>query len=85
MREAIPQANRRVGAVSSHDISLPPAQIAHFIAEAGAAVAAIEPALRVNCFGHLGDGNLHYNVFPPRGRPRSDYDNSLRSGAAGGA
>ena len=73
-REAIPLANRRVGAVSSHDIALPPGQIARFIAEAGAAVAAIEPALRVNCFGHLGDGNLHYNVFPPRGRPRSDYD-----------
>jgi len=30
--------------------------------------------LRVNCFGHLGDGNLHYNVFPPRGRTREAYE-----------
>ena len=32
-------------------------------------MAALDPDLRINCFGHLGDGNLHYNVFPPRGRP----------------
>ena len=30
--------------------------------------------MRINCFGHLGDGNLHYNVFPARGRRREDYD-----------
>jgi FAD/FMN-containing dehydrogenase len=28
---------------------------------------------RINCFGHLGDGNLHYNVFPAKGRSRADY------------
>jgi FAD/FMN-containing dehydrogenase len=33
--------------------------------------------LRINCFGHLGDGNLHYNVFPAEGRSRADYE-SLR-------
>ncbi len=31
-------------------------------------------AFRINCFGHLGDGNLHYNVFPVRGKTRADYD-----------
>ncbi|HUF87078.1 MAG TPA: FAD-binding oxidoreductase [Thermohalobaculum sp.] len=67
-RETLPEANRRVGAVSAHDISLPLSAIARFIEQAGAAVAAIDPGLRVNCFGHLGDGNLHYNVFPPEGR-----------------
>ena len=30
--------------------------------------------MRINCFGHVGDGNLHYNVFPPEGRDRSDYE-----------
>ena len=30
--------------------------------------------MRINCFGHLGDGNLHYNVFPAKGRMRMDYD-----------
>ena len=29
--------------------------------------------LRINCFGHLGDGNLHYNVFPPLGKNKNDY------------
>ena len=30
--------------------------------------------MRINCFGHLGDGNLHYNMFPIQGRSRDDYD-----------
>jgi FAD/FMN-containing dehydrogenase len=30
--------------------------------------------MRINCFGHLGDGNLHYNVFPAKGRSRAEYD-----------
>jgi FAD/FMN-containing dehydrogenase len=73
LREALPEANRRVGPIASHDISLPLSAIARFIAEAGRAVAAIDPSLRINCFGHLGDGNLHYNVFPPEGRRAVDY------------
>jgi FAD/FMN-containing dehydrogenase len=72
LREAIPIANRRIGAVSSHDISLPLGELAGFIAEAGPEVAALGP-FRVNCFGHLGDGNLHYNVFPPRGGRKEDW------------
>lgn len=73
IREAIPQANRRIGAVSSHDISLPLGAVPEFIAEAGRRLAALGP-WRINCFGHLGDGNLHYNVFPPRGRQRADHE-----------
>jgi len=74
VREAIPEANRRIGSISSHDVSLPASRLAEFIARGAPAVAALDPELRINCFGHLGDGNLHYNVFPPRGRLRSDYD-----------
>jgi len=74
VREAIPEANRRIGSVSSHDIALPPARIPEYLARADAAIAALDPGLRVNCFGHLGDGNLHYNVFPAAGRRREDYD-----------
>ena len=73
LREAIPEANRRIGAVSSHDISLPLSAIPGFIAEAGARIAALGP-FRVNAFGHLGDGNLHYNVFPPKGGKRQDHE-----------
>ena len=74
VRETIPEANRAIGAVASHDVSVPIARIPAFLAEADGALAALDPSLRVNCFGHLGDGNLHYNVFPGADRTRSDYD-----------
>ncbi|MDO9637917.1 MAG: FAD-binding oxidoreductase [Pseudotabrizicola sp.] len=73
IRESIPEGNRRIGAVSSHDISLPLSEIPGFIPRAGAALAAFGD-WRINCFGHLGDGNLHYNVFPVPGRSRHDHD-----------
>jgi FAD/FMN-containing dehydrogenase len=73
VRETIPEANRRIGAVSSHDISVPLGAVPDFIDRAGPALAAID-AFRVNCFGHLGDGNLHYNVFPMPGRTRADHE-----------
>jgi FAD/FMN-containing dehydrogenase len=74
VRESIPLANRRIGAVSSHDISVPLSAIADFIPRATAALAKIGD-WRINCFGHLGDGNLHYNVFPMPGRSRADHEN----------
>jgi FAD/FMN-containing dehydrogenase len=73
LREMIPEANRRIGAVSSHDISLPLGAIAGFLDRAGPALHALGD-LRINCFGHLGDGNLHYNVFPAMGRGRAEYE-----------
>ncbi|WGH79890.1 FAD-binding oxidoreductase [Jannaschia ovalis] len=72
LRENLPEANRRIGAVSSHDISVPLAAIPRFIAEAPGALAKIG-TFRINCFGHVGDGNLHYNVFPMPGRSRADH------------
>lgn len=72
IRESIPLANRKVGAISSHDISLPLSEIAGFIPRAIAALSALGD-FRVNSFGHLGDGNLHFNVFPAKGRSREEY------------
>jgi FAD/FMN-containing dehydrogenase len=72
MREQIPEANKRVGAIGSHDISLPLSAIPDFLVVAGEAVARLGP-YRVNAFGHLGDGNLHYNVFPPEGARKADF------------
>ncbi len=72
IRESIPEANRRIGAISSHDISVPLSRIPDFIAKADAALAAMGD-MRVNCFGHVGDGNLHYNVFPSIGRSAAEY------------
>ncbi|SLN57888.1 putative FAD-linked oxidoreductase [Pseudoruegeria aquimaris] len=73
VRESIPLANRRIGSISSHDISVPLDSIADFISEATEAMQALGP-VRINCFGHLGDGNLHFNVFPPRGQSRADFE-----------
>ncbi len=72
LREHLPEGNRRIGAISSHDISLPLSEIARFIRDAGTMLAKMGD-MRINCFGHLGDGNLHYNVFPAKGRNRDDY------------
>ena len=73
IREMIPEANRRVGSVSSHDISVPLSAIPDFIKTASEAVAAFGP-FRINCFGHVGDGNLHYNVFPMPDHTRADHE-----------
>lgn len=73
IRESIPEANRRIGAVSSHDISVPLSAVPEFIIRADAALARLGD-WRINCFGHMGDGNLHYNVFPVPGRSRKDHE-----------
>ena len=72
LRETIPLANRAIGAICSSDISLPLSEIAGFIAKMPAALARFGD-IRINCFGHLGDGNLHYNLFPAEGLPASNY------------
>jgi FAD/FMN-containing dehydrogenase len=71
VRESIPEANRLIGSISSHDISIPISLIPKFIAETPGLLARLGD-FRINCFGHLGDGNLHYNVFPPRGETREN-------------
>nr|WP_255702798.1 FAD-binding oxidoreductase [Roseivivax sp. GX 12232] len=73
IRERIPEANRAIGAISSHDISLPLSAIPSFIPEGIARLKALGD-FRVNCFGHVGDGNLHYNVFPVPGQSRADHE-----------
>ncbi len=73
LRESLPIANRRVGSVSSHDISLPLGAVPKFISKADEVIASIGD-FRISCFGHLGDGNLHYNVFPPKGRTKTEFN-----------
>jgi FAD/FMN-containing dehydrogenase len=72
VREHIPEANRRIGAVSSHDVSVPLGELPNFIARVRQAIAQIGE-FRINCFGHVGDGNLHFNVFPPDGQSREAF------------
>ncbi|MDQ1900642.1 FAD-binding oxidoreductase [Paracoccus sp. WLY502] len=73
IRETIPEGNRHIGAIASHDISLPLSEIARFIRDCRAMLAGMAD-LRINCFGHLGDGNLHFNLFPVEGKTRDAYD-----------
>jgi FAD/FMN-containing dehydrogenase len=72
VRETIPEANRLTGAISSHDISVPITSLPAFIEEGRQILAGMGP-YRLNCFGHLGDGNMHYNVFPPEGHSKAEY------------
>jgi FAD/FMN-containing dehydrogenase len=61
LRENISEAQRREGISIKHDIALPVSRLAEFIACADAALAERFPEVRIVCFGHIGDGNLHYN------------------------
>ncbi len=71
MRESIPDAAKVEGLVYRHDIAVAVSRIPEFIETASAALEAVYPGVRIICFGHLGDGNLHFNAFVP-GRERSD-------------
>jgi FAD/FMN-containing dehydrogenase len=68
MRETISEAEKREGVSIKHDISVPVAAIPAFIAEATAAVLERFPGARPVCFGHMGDGNLHFNFSAPPGQ-----------------
>lgn len=67
LRESIPLAQAQAGLNIKHDISLPVSAIAGFVADMDRRLQAHLPGLRVIDFGHLGDGNLHYNVQAPEG------------------
>jgi FAD/FMN-containing dehydrogenase len=67
LRESIPLAQAEEGLNIKHDIALPVSRIPEFCAQAEAALARAAPGMRLVNFGHLGDGNLHFNVQAPEG------------------
>jgi len=73
LREHIPLAQAKAGKNIKHDISLPVSSIADFIAATGPLLNTAFPGCQLVCFGHLGDGNLHYNVAPPDGISNEDF------------
>ena len=73
VRESIPLAQAQEGLNIKHDISVPVSQIARFVAQTDAALAAAVPGVRLVNFGHLGDGNLHYNVQCPEGADGAQF------------
>lgn len=73
LRDEMSWAQKPEGGSIKHDISVPVAAVPAFIAEADAAVVKLIPGARPVPFGHLGDGNLHYNVSQPVGASSADY------------
>ena len=67
LRESIPSAQAQHGINIKHDLSVPVSIIPSFVASTDAALHRQFPGIKVVNFGHLGDGNLHYNVQPPEG------------------
>ena len=67
LRDSISEAEKKDGPAAKHDISVPVAAMAGFVDDAARAVESRFPGTRVNAFGHLGDGNIHFNVRAPAG------------------
>jgi FAD/FMN-containing dehydrogenase len=72
LRESIPLAEAELGKAIKHDVSLPISRIADFVRTTNAALQARFPGVGHVIFGHLGDGNLHYNVTPAPGQAEAD-------------
>jgi FAD/FMN-containing dehydrogenase len=73
IREMFGEVQRYAGGSIKHDVSVPVAAVPAFIREADAAVTALIPGARPLPFGHLGDGNIHYNVTQPIDADKAEY------------
>ena len=73
LREFVSEAQAKEGPNVKHDVSLPISRIAEFIDATDAEIARAYPGVRMVVFGHLGDGNLHYNVSPPEGVAHEEF------------
>ena len=73
VRENFGEAQRYAGGSIKHDISVPVAAVPAFLKDAAAAVERAVPGARPLPFGHLGDGNIHYNVNQPAGADKAEY------------
>lgn len=72
-REALSWAQKPEGGSIKHDISVPVAAIPTFLAQAEPLVQEVVPGARIVAFGHLGDGNIHYNISQPVGADREAF------------
>jgi FAD/FMN-containing dehydrogenase len=73
LREGIPEAQIHEGGSIKHDVSVAVGDVPRLLDEATHAVEAFEPGARVCAFGHLGDGNIHFNVSQPLGADKSAF------------
>ena len=73
MRETMSEAQKPEGGSIKHDVSVPVSAVPAFLREADAAVMAAVPGARICAFGHLGDGNIHYNISQPEGADKAAF------------
>ena len=73
VREEQSAAQKPEGGGWKHDVSVPVSRIADFLDEASAAVERFEPGARISAFGHVGDGNMHYDVLCPPGADHAAF------------
>ena len=73
LRESIPEAQNHAGGVIRHDVSVPVSRVPAFLAQARAAAEETIPGVRVAPFGHIGDGNIHFNLVQPGGADRAGF------------
>jgi FAD/FMN-containing dehydrogenase len=73
MRESMSDAQKPEGGSIKHDVSVPVSQIPEFMNEAEKAVLAAMPGARICAFGHMGDGNIHYNISQPVGADKAAF------------
>jgi D-lactate dehydrogenase (cytochrome) len=73
LRETIPESLKLIGGCIRHDVSVPVSAVPAFIEQAVALVEAAVPGVRAAPFGHLGDGNIHFNLAPPAGGDKDAF------------
>ncbi|NDW04627.1 FAD-binding oxidoreductase [Jiella pacifica] len=73
MRESMSWAQKPEGGSIKHDVAVPVARVPDFLTAADAAVLKAIPGARICAFGHLGDGNVHYNISQPVGADKEDF------------
>ncbi|PZU87391.1 MAG: hydroxyacid dehydrogenase [Shinella sp.] len=73
LRESMSDAQKPEGGSIKHDVSVPVSSVPRFLADADAAVMARMPDARIVSFGHLGDGNIHYNISQPVGADKAEF------------
>ena len=73
LRETLSDVQRLEGGSIKHDVSVPVSRMGEFIAQATRAVEAAMPGVRVVAFGHIGDGNVHFNLSQPLGADKSAF------------
>jgi FAD/FMN-containing dehydrogenase len=73
IRETVPESQKPEGISIRHDVAVPVSQVPVFLERANRAVAEAVPGIRICSFGHLGDGNVHYNLTQPKGADGAAY------------